>query len=488
MLRTINSKFIAFTIIFIILSVGIPTIFLINQFRENFEQRSKVMLETTLDTFMFGLENIMMQGERKDVQHIVEKVSLSRGVAHIRVLSKSGSILYSTDMMEIGYKMSVIAPNHIQGSLDQKRIFLLKGENIYSATLPIENKPQCQNCHDAKSFIAYLDIDTDLTQAEINFYTGSIHIIFLAIVVILVLFFGIYFLFNHFINKRLSKFITAFDEVESGNLSVQLPVKNQDEFGVLEGHFNQMVTKLHSSHDTIEEMHSEQLRRADKLVTLGELTAEMAHEINNPAGIIMSRADYLQMESQNNEEVQKYTEDLNVILDQTEKISKITANILKYGRKLPREFGPFDLLHCVENCLNMLEPRLKKKKITLIKHFDQNTCNMVGDPQQIEQVLINLINNAIDAMEELGELTVLVGRKSTNDCRLVVKDTGSGIDEHSLYQIFSPFYTTKSPERGTGLGLYIVRNICNNHGATIDCQSSLKEGTTFTITFHNNHI
>jgi signal transduction histidine kinase len=447
-----------------------------------------MMLDATLDIFYTGLDYSMMKSHDKDVQHIVDQISSSKIVDHIRLFNKSGVILFSSDTLEIGRNMKDAASHHPEESLDEKNYFLIENRYIYSTILPIENKPPCQKCHNEKPAIAYLDLNTDLTRAEINFYTGSIHIIFLAIVIIIILFLGFYFLFDHFINKRLASFIAALDEVEGGNLSAHIPVKNKDEFGVLEGHFNRMVRHLRNSQDKIEELHSEQLQRADKLVTLGELAAEMAHEINNPAGIIMSRADYLQMESQKIQETQKYIEDFDVILKQTEKISKITGNILKYGRKLPRKFGTFDLIQSVENSLNMLEPRLKKKAIKLLKQFDQNTLNIVGDSQQIEQVLINLINNAIDAMPEFGELTVIVRKKGVNDYQLVVKDTGCGIDEHSLKQIYSPFYTTKSSDRGTGLGLYIVRNICKNHGADIDCQSSPNNGTTFTIIFHINNI
>jgi signal transduction histidine kinase len=382
--------------------------------------------------------------------------------------------------------MKAIAPHHLKDTLEEKRIFLIEEKNIYSTTIPIENKPSCQKCHDEIPNIAYLDLDTDLTRAEINFYTGSVHIIFLAIAVIIILFLGFYFLFNHFINKRLANFIAALDKVEAGNLSVHIAIKNKDEFGLLEGHFNRMVKHLRKSQDKIEELHSEQLQRADKLVTLGELAAEMAHEINNPAGIIMSRADYLQMESQKIQGFQKYYEDLGVILKQTERISKITGNILKYGRKKPQEFRPFDLRQSVESSINILEPRFAKKEIKIIKQYAEDACNLTGDPQQIEQILINLINNAIDAMSDFGELTIIIAKNDANDCQLNVRDTGEGIDEHLLKNIFSPFYTTKAPERGTGLGLYIVRNICKNHGADIDCQSSVGEGTTFTITFHKN--
>jgi len=393
MFKSINNKFILFTIIFIILSVGTPVAFLMIQFRDNFKQRSIMMLDATLDIFYTGLDYSMMKSHDKDVQHIVEQITSSRIVDNIRLFNKSGIILFSSDSSEIGKHLQTTSPTQLDGALDEKSYFLIKNQNIYSTILPIENKQPCQKCHTEKPAIAYLNLDTDLTRAEINFYTGSVHIIFLAIAVIMILFLGFYFLFDHFINKRLASFITALDEVEGGNLSVHIPIKNEDEFGVLEGHFNRMTKHLRISLEKIEELHSEQLQRADKLVTLGELAAEMAHEINNPAGIIMSRADYLQMESQKLPEIQKYTEDLEVILKQTEKISKITGNILKYGRKIPREFGIFDLRQSVENSLNMLEPRLKKKGIKLIKKLDQHPSNIVGDSQQIEQVLINLINN-----------------------------------------------------------------------------------------------
>lgn len=486
MLNTINNKFIVFTIIFILLSVGIPVVFLVLQFRDNFKQRSVMMLDATLDIFYTGLEYSMMKSHEKDIQHIVEQISSSRIVDHIRLFNKSGTILFSSDTNEVGKNIPVTEPNYLNESAGEKHYYLLENKNIYSTIIPIENKSPCQRCHLEKPAIAYLNLDTDFTRAEINFYTGSVHIIFLAILVIVILFFGFYFLFDHFINKRLSSFILALDEVERGNLAIRIPIKKKDEFGVLEGHFNRMVKHLRNSQEKIEELHSEQLQRADKLVTLGELAAEMAHEINNPAGIIMSRTDYLQMEAQKNKEVRKYIEDLEVILRQTEKISKITGNILKYGRRIPREFVTFNLVQCVENGLNMLDPRLKKKAIRLFKEFDSSVCNIVGDPLQIEQVFVNLINNAIDAMPEFGELTVIIQNSATDTCQLVVKDSGQGMDEHALKHIYSPFYTTKSTEGGTGLGLYIIRNICKNHGADIDCQSSPGKGTTFTINFHKN--
>ncbi|TFG98468.1 MAG: sensor histidine kinase [Calditrichales bacterium] len=484
MFRTIHSKFILLTILFILLSVGIPTLFLILQFKENFRQRSEIMLESTLDTFLSGLDNIMVPGEVKNVQHIINKISRNRTIDHMRVFNDANIILYSSDTTEVGKDVNIVAPGHIRAPVNKKSIFLIKNKNIYSITIPIENKPACQRCHGEVLFIANLDLDTDLTRAEINFYTGSVHIIFLAIAIVLVLSVGFYLLFSYFINKPLTHFITNLNAVKAGNLTREIPVKSNDEFGVLQQHFNSMIRSLRKSNKKIEELHSEQLRRADKLVTLGELAAEMAHEINNPAGIIMSRADYLLLAGENKPELKEFREDLEVILKQVEKISGFTGNVLKYGKKFPTELQKFDLVQTVNESIEILSPRLKKTKIKIIKNFEKPVMAIIGLSHQIEQVLINLINNSIDAMESSGNLTITIAEIRNGRTSLSITDSGKGIENHIREQIFTPFFTTKSPDKGTGLGLYIVKNICKNHKADLTCESTPGEGTTFTIIFN----
>jgi signal transduction histidine kinase len=273
------------------------------------------------------------------------------------------------------------------------------------------------------------------------------------------------------------------DEVEQGNLTVSLPAEKNDEIGMLEKNFNKMVSKLKKSQMQIEEMHFEQLRHADKLVTLGELAAEMAHEINNPAAIIMSRADYLQMESDNNYQLENYKEDLEVILNQTQRVSKITQNILKYSKKLPKNFEKINLIEITNESLKILEPRLNKYNIQLIKNFKMSNATIVGDLTQIEQVITNLVNNGIDAIGQNGEMKIDIESTEKNLIKLKISDNGEGIEEHILDKIFSPFFTTKKGNKGTGLGLYIVKNICKNHNAEIICHSKIGKGTQFIITF-----
>jgi signal transduction histidine kinase len=484
MLKTINTKFILFTTIFILLSVGIPTTFLIMQLRENFDQRSKIMLESTIDVVNNCLINAMRQGLQKNIQTILDNISKNESVDHIRLLKKDGQITYSSNHKEIGQNIGDIDPNHtdIKNPI-RTGISIIGEERIYSLTRPIMNATECQQCHGSDPVIAYLDVDTNLTQAERFFHTGSLHMIFLAIAIILVLFFGFYYLFNFFINRPLSRFKTALDNVEKGNLDVRLPAKKPDEIGTLESHFNHMVLNLKESKQKIDELHFEQLQRADKLVTLGELAAEMAHEINNPAGIVMSRTDFIQMDSEKYPQLKKYDQDFNVIINQISKISKITGNILKYSKKLPKQFQLANLEQICEETLNILGPRLAKKKITIEKNYQSDLPEILGDSTQLEQVFTNLVNNAIDAMEIEGTLKIRLQNVDSERILWSIKDNGAGMDAGVRDLIFSPFFTTKTAEKGTGLGLYIVKNIIKNHNAEILCDSHPGQGTTFTIIF-----
>ncbi len=442
------------------------------------------MLESTIDVVNNCLMNAMRLGHTKNIQTILDNISRNKSVDHIRLFKEDGQITYSSNHMQIGRNIQTIAPGHVNlDNINQNRITLIEEERIYSVTRPVINGKECQNCHGTDPIISYLDVDTNLTQAERFFHTGSLHMIFLATAVILILFLGFYYLFNFFINRPLSRFKKALDNVERGNLEVQLPAKKPDEIGTLESHFNNMVINLKESKQKIDELHFEQLQRADKLVTLGELAAEMAHEINNPAGIVMSRADFIQMDLEKYPNLKKYNEDLDVITNQINKISKITGSILKYSKKLPKEFHRTNLQNISEDCLNILGPRLAKNKINVEKVYQCTNSEILGDATQLEQVFTNLVNNAIDAMDIGGIVTIKLQDFDTDKILWSIKDNGPGMDPSIQDLIFSPFFTTKSADKGTGLGLYIVKNICKNHNAQITCESTPGAGTSFKIIF-----
>jgi signal transduction histidine kinase len=197
----------------------------------------------------------------------------------------------------------------------------------------------------------------------------------------------------------------------------------------------------------------------------------------------MSRADYLQMGTSQNPALKKYHEDVEVVINQISKISKITGNILKYSKKLPKKFMRIDLQEITEESLQILGPRLNKKNITVKKKFITSDATIFGDATQMEQVFTNLVNNAIDAIDGDGQLVIGIDRNGNNQVIWYLIDNGCGMNDQIREQIFSPFFTTKSANKGTGLGLYIVKNICKNHNAEIICKSEPDKGTTFEIHF-----
>jgi len=207
----------------------------------------------------------------------------------------------------------------------------------------------------------------------------------------------------------------------------------------------------------------------------------MAHEINNHIGVIMSRADYLQQEAGIEPHLNKYIRDFDAIFKQTEKLSSITHNVLQHSKKSPKKLIFVDLCNSIDNILLMVQPTCKKSNINCFKTTNLKEAIIYADPLQIEQVLINLVNNSIDAVGENGQIEISLKKQNEDELKLSVEDNGCGIDQEKIEHIFSPFFTTKSAEKGTGLGLYITKNICDNHNIDISCISKVGVGTNFTL-------
>jgi two-component system NtrC family sensor kinase len=443
------------------------------------------MLESTLEILNNGLDNVMMLGEQKNVQAIIVRIAESVGVDHIRIFDANGIITQSSDSSDLGKSMFELAPDHLPEAFiksNERVIRILDDKHAYAAFQPITNKPECQSCHGTEAIISYMDIDTHLTEAEVQFYTGTVHIIFLGVAVIIILSIGLFMLFNKYINIPLQIFSNALDQVETGDLSTRLDASKNDEFGKLNSHFNKMVEEIQAYRIRINEMHQQQLLHSDKLATIGEITSQMAHEINNYTGIALTRSDYLLLEAEKNNELSRFNNDIKVIQNEIERVSEITKSVLRHSKKRKILFEKINLADVLMQCKAMLDPVTKQKNIKLNTECNCNGEIIIGDPSLIEQLIINLINNSIDAINDDGEIIVTCGRQNGN-VLLSIRDNGCGINSDEQEKIFSPFYTTKTDDKGTGLGLYIVKTICDKHNAVIDCNSTYGKGTEFKITF-----
>jgi signal transduction histidine kinase len=235
------------------------------------------------------------------------------------------------------------------------------------------------------------------------------------------------------------------------------------------------------------EIFQEQLSHAAKLASIGELVDTVAHEINTPLGIISSHIDAVTLQKDYPETLH---EDLLIIKKHTKRINNYTKSLLAYSQKIPFNPRPQNIASAVDNCLYLLNPKLKSKKINVIRNYNGLT-NAYFDRGQIEQVMVNLINNAVDAVEQFGVIEINVKNEKRNltsldnDEReylvLEIKDNGSGIDAVHLKNIFEPFFTTKPPEKGTGLGLSISKAIIVRHNGKIEVESASGKYSSFKI-------
>jgi len=248
--------------------------------------------------------------------------------------------------------------------------------------------------------------------------------------------------------------------------------------------------------DTERELLGAQLIRATGLAELGEMAAGFAHEINNPLQIIraeqsLMEAIFAEMREKGNlpetDDVKELDDSMAQIKLQVDRCAQITQAILKFGRKGEPISKEVDLRAFIPEVANMIAKKASVNGITLKEEISEETPAIQGDPAQLQQVLINLFNNALDALTEKhrssgGELTVGARPKADGKVEIWVKDNGCGISPDNLGKIFSPFFTTKPVGKGTGLGLSVCYGIVDKMGGSMVVESEKGMGTTFSIT------
>lgn len=298
-----------------------------------------------------------------------------------------------------------------------------------------------------------------------------------------------------FVIRPLDGFLAAIRRIGAGQIQERVAVYSGDEVGELATEFNRMADQLESSHATLEERVKErtqaleqsqtQLVQASKLAALGELVGGIAHEVNTPIGIIIMRLASLRPDAKESGLSDDLLEDLEVIQRQANKVAQITSGLLAFARQTPFSPKEMQLNQVVNNAVGLVENVMRNKGIMYLTQLAPDLPMVSLDATRIEQVLLNLFNNAMDAMPAGGELTVSTEAFDGDDggawVRMCVKDTGEGIREEHLDRLFDPFFTTKEVGKGTGLGLSISYGLIQEHGGTLSVESELQKGTEFRI-------
>jgi putative nucleotidyltransferase with HDIG domain len=224
---------------------------------------------------------------------------------------------------------------------------------------------------------------------------------------------------------------------------------------------------------------NEHIFQTERLAAVGQLAAGAAHEINNPLAIISARAQLLELKEQD----EKKKKELAVISQQIDRISKILSNLMDFARPVPPKLKDVDIHGVLDRVLELAGNDLAKHGIGLKKRYDPSMVRIKADPNQLEQVFLNLVINAQHAMEKSGGVLTISTTLTGAGTKAVIKvaDQGVGISRENMKRIFDPFFTTKAEGKGTGLGLSTSLGIINSHFGKIDIDSTLGKGTVFTI-------
>ncbi len=226
---------------------------------------------------------------------------------------------------------------------------------------------------------------------------------------------------------------------------------------------------------------NQQLLHTAKLASVGQFVDGIAHEINNPTGIVVARADYLADTAEEMALAPSFREDIEVIRRQANRISKIVRDLLVFSRPSVVKMESTDLTSVVKRTLALVQPALDRRNIELHYSTADSLPPIQGDSDRLEQVFINIVNNAVDAMPTGGQLRVETGIDHDKNVYVRFTDTGAGIDKEHLGDIFDPFFTTKGPDKGSGLGLAVSYGFIRDHNGSIDVESQPGQGSTFTV-------
>ncbi len=287
------------------------------------------------------------------------------------------------------------------------------------------------------------------------------------------------------ITAPLRELRTVAEAVGRGDFTQRVAVHSRDECGELATAFNQMTENIEQSQaqlkQTVETLKSTQaqLIQTEKLSAVGEFVAGVAHELNNPLAAVMGFSEMLK----DADVGEPHRRHLGMIFKSAQRCSKIVQSLLSFARRDQPERKPVSVNKLIEDVLEVVAYPLRTSNVNVITHLSATLPLALADGHQIQQVVLNLINNArqaIEANQPGGRITITT-QADEKTIRISVQDNGPGISPENLKRIFDPFFTTKEPGKGTGLGLSLCYGLIKEHGGNITPTSAPGEGATFTI-------
>ena len=498
--NSIGVKFFVLLIVLLILSFGIVIYvniyFLTTLFREdavnNAIQVSNVIKRATYHS--------MLGNHREDLTSTILNIGKEGIFEGIRIYNKAGKIAFSDRLDELGqfadkkaeqcYVCHAEEPaKGVVPTKDLTRTLTAhQGYRVLGLINPIENGPECFNAschaHSAKEkLLGILDVKISLKEGDQKIIgTRNKMILYSAILILITALVKGYFI-RRMIHNPIKKLNDATKEVANLNLDHKVDIQSLDEFGNLARSFNKMTGQVKEKTRELEKAQS-QLILAEKMASMGELSAMVAHEINNPLSGILSYAKvsskYLNRENIDSGVLESVKQNLTFISDETKRCGNIVKSLLVFARKTSGDFKEEHLNVIIDNSIKVIDHSVEMQELILVKELDQGNDLVECDAGGIQQVLVALIVNSIEATPRGGKITIKTDCGTEKDrIRIMVTDEGKGITDDVLLHIFEPLFSTKA--KNTGLGLSLVTGIVEQHSGIIDVKTNINEGTTFTV-------
>jgi two-component system NtrC family sensor kinase len=451
--------------------------------RELLIKKMKVEVESTGRHLKVSLEKIQIQREREYVQDLIDGIEEYEKTLGVIFYHQGKNLVIRSRSLGEGVEPYLeLVKRSMKADLTQQEFGAYKKAPIFAYAFPLKDK-KGKNIGGISILQHTSFMEEDIKTAEWNILI-TILILIGGIVAIVLL--GT----RKWILQPISHLIVGINHIARGDLDTRIDLRRKDEISQLAEAFNQMAVELkkaeqeviHQAEAKVELERS--LRQSEKLATIGQLASGLAHEIGTPLNIIGGRAELIKRRLEDNEEAQK---NLDIIVHQAERITKIIQQLLGVVRKKKPEQKTLKIGTLLENMLDFLDHQIQKQGVRVVKEIGGDIPPVIGDPDQLQQVFLNLILNAIQSMPKGGSLHLSASAKRISKEGLEsgqrqygvvsVMDTGMGMEKEVVQNIFNPFFTTK--DTGTGLGLMVSQGIVQDHEGWIDVESEMGKGSIF---------
>ncbi len=516
--QSISSKLILVLVSTMVISFGILGWATMRLHRKHLEAQTLTAAERMSDVIKRSTAFYMMRNDRSALYETMNNMADEPGVVRLRIFNQQGEITYSTEPAEVGrvvdktgeacYGCHVKAQAMVKlNRPDRFRIYRAGNERRLAIITPIENEPTCSNaaCHAhpaSQQILGVLDTTLSLQAADANIAEASAQSTRYTVLAILAIGVLIWWFVWIVVHKPMALLTRGTERLAKGELTYKLEVHNSDEVGELADSLNNMSDQLlgareeieawtHTLQNRVDQKTSELLRaheqmvQVEKMVAIGKLAAVVAHEINNPLSGILTYAKLIKKWIANGIErpgrKQEIDECLDLVASESRRCGDLVKNLLTFSRTSPINLDRTNINAVVERCVRLIQHKAEMSAIQLEVSLEETLPLTFCDGAQIEQVVLALSMNAIDAMPRGGTLWLTTRINSEAQLEIEVRDDGMGIPEDVMPKIFEPFTTTKDVGKGVGLGLAIAKGIVERHGGRIEVRSELGHGTTFLV-------